>query len=137
MTEENKSIVRRVFDEAWNKRDFDVVDEIFSEYFTGHDPFFDEWDGPDGHKGIMNTVLAAFPDARFTLNDVIAEEDRVVTRWTTMGTHKGEFNGVPPTSKITAVTGNTIWRIRDGQIAEAWNNWDTLGLLKQLGAVRG
>jgi steroid delta-isomerase-like uncharacterized protein len=72
---------------------------------------------------------------RLTIEDEIAEGDRVVTRWSARGTHEGEFFGIPATGKQATVTGVTIDRIIDGRIAESWTNWDTLGLLQQLGAI--
>ena len=78
---------------------------------------------------------ASFPDLRLTVDEQIAEGDRVCTRWTARGTHEGDFFGVAPTHKQATVTGVTIERIHDGKIAESRTNWDALGLMQQLGLV--
>ena len=77
----------------------------------------------------------AFPDFRFTVEDQLAEGDRVATRWTWQGTHSGEFMGAAPTGKEVKLTGMTIHRLRNGKIQEGWFNWDFLGELRQIGVV--
>jgi steroid delta-isomerase-like uncharacterized protein len=79
--------------------------------------------------------LAAFPDTEYTVEQQVDEGDYVVTRWTARGTQSGELMGIPPTGKTVEVTGIAIDRFSDGKIAESWGNWDTMGLLQQLGAV--
>ena len=91
--------------------------------------------GQDAAKASIQGYRAAFPDLRLTVEDQIADDDRVVTRWSAKGTQEGDLMGVPATGKQATVTGITIDRIVDGRIAESWTNWDTLGLLQQLGVV--
>ena len=83
---------------------------------------------------MVETYRGAFPDLHMTIEDVIEQRDRVVIRWTGRGTHTGELNGLAPTDRTVEVTGITIQRIAGGRVAEAWSNWDTLGLLQQIGA---
>jgi predicted ester cyclase len=88
-----------------------------------------------GHHQLLMQVRTAFPDARFTLDDVIAEGDRVVDRWTMEATHAGSLGGMPPTGRHVRLSGMDILRIADGQIAEVWHIEDTLGMMQQLGAI--
>ena len=78
---------------------------------------------------------AAFPDLQFTIDDVIAQDDKVVIRWSSRGTHRGELMGLAPTGKEATSSGISIDKIADGKIVESWNHWDTLGLMRQLGAA--
>jgi steroid delta-isomerase-like uncharacterized protein len=130
-----KKIVRLLFEEPW-KGNMDVVDEYIAPRFVGHDPAEPEpIRGPQGFKAQIEKYLAAFPDARFTIDDQFAEGDRVATRWTARGTHQGELAGISPTGKEVTVTGLTFSRFEGGKIVEDWLIWDTLGMLVQLGAV--
>ena len=136
MTETNKAISRRVIEEIFNEGKLEIADELIAPDFVGYDPALPEpMRGPDGVKQQAAGYRAAFSDMRLTIEDDIAEGDRVVTRWTARGTHDGELFGIQPTGKETTVTGVSIDRIIDGRLVETWNNWDTLGLLQQLGAV--
>jgi steroid delta-isomerase-like uncharacterized protein len=118
-----KKIVRLLFEEPW-KGNMDVVDEYIAPIR-----------GPQGFKAQIEKYLAAFPDARFTIDDQFAEGDRVATRWTARGTHQGELAGISATGKEVTVTGLTFSRFEGGKIVEDWLIWDTLGMLVQLGAV--
>jgi predicted ester cyclase len=80
-------------------------------------------------------LRGAFPNLEVTVEDQVAEGDRVVTRWITRGTHKGEFQGIPPTGRQVAITGITIFLVADDKLLEGWSNADMLGMLQQLGAV--
>jgi steroid delta-isomerase-like uncharacterized protein len=136
MLETNKAISRRIVDEIFNGGRLEAADEIVTPDFIGHDPASPEpIIGPEGLKRNAEGYRTAFPDVRLTIEEEIAEGDRVVTRWTARGTHQAELFGIPATGKQATVTGITIDRIVDGHIAETWTNWDTLGLLQQLGAL--
>jgi steroid delta-isomerase-like uncharacterized protein len=136
MTEANKAIARRIIEEVYNEGRYEVADELVAPDFVGYDAASPEpMRGPDGIKRQAEGYRTAFPDLRLTIEDVIAEGDRVVTRWTATGTQEAELFGIPATGKQATVTGITIGRIADGRIAENWISWDTLGLLQQLGAV--
>lgn len=133
----NKKIAARVITEIWNQGKLATADEIIAAEATNHDPgnpFADE-KGPTAFKKLVGMYLEAFPNTTFTIRDQIEEGDKVVTRWTATGTHKGSLMGVPATGKDVAVSGVTIDRIDNGKIVEAWSNWDTLGMLQQLGVV--
>jgi steroid delta-isomerase-like uncharacterized protein len=137
MSEENKALSRRVLEEAFSQGNFDVLDEVVAEDAQDHDtqnPFRDER-GPAAAKKSISIYREAFPDLTFTVEDQIAEGDKVVSRWIAVGTNDGEMMGVPATGKQTTVTGIAIDRIQDGRIVETWVNWDTLGMMQQLGLV--
>jgi steroid delta-isomerase-like uncharacterized protein len=134
-SEQNKAIARRAFEEPW-KGNLDVIDELISNDYVGHDPANPEpLRGPEGVKEFVSTYRAAFPDARITVEQQLAEGDLVATRWSGRGTHDGELMGVSPTGKQVTVSGLTISRLEGGKIVEEFQNWDTLGMLQQLGAV--
>jgi steroid delta-isomerase-like uncharacterized protein len=136
VTEANKAISRRVVEEIFNEGRLEAADELVAQDFVGHDPALPEpMKGPEGLKKQAEGYRMAFPGIRLTIEDEIAEGDRVVTRWTARGTHEGELFGIPATGREATVTGITIDRIVDGRIAEQWNSWDTFGLLQQLGAI--
>ena len=131
----NKEIVRRLAVEPW-EGDLGVIDELTAADYIGHDPAVPEPQrGPEGIKEFVTGYLAAFPDGTITIEDQLAEGDLVATRWTGRGTHRGELMGIPPTGKQVTVTGLTISRVVKGKVVEEWTNWDTLGMLQQLGVV--
>jgi predicted ester cyclase len=130
-----KTIVRQLIEEPW-KGNTDVIDKYVAPAYIAHDPSEPEpIRGPEGFKAQIQKYLAGFPDGRITVDDQIAEGDKVATRWTGRGTQTGEIAGIAPTGKEVTVTGTTISRIEGGLVIEEWNTWDTLGMLVQLGAV--
>lgn len=135
--EENKAIVRRYVEEAFNNRDTDVLDEIVSEDFVDHHLPPDLPRGPEGSKLWFNMAFGAFPDCHITIEALIAEGDKVATHFTLTGTHQGDFMGVPATGKSVSVTGMGIGRIVGNQLVEWWENADVMGMMQQLGAVSG
>jgi steroid delta-isomerase-like uncharacterized protein len=137
MTEQEiRDIVDRFTDKAWNGGDLDVIDELFSEDYVGHDaPNPEPVRGTEGMKNFLRMYHAAMSDAHITLDDVIVGGDRVVTRWTGTGTHDGDLMGIPPTGSSVRFTGIRIFRVADGKIVEGWVNWDVFGLMKQLGQI--
>ena len=135
MSEENKAIFRRYVEEVGNEGNLDLVDEIFSDY-ASHQPDGSVLErGPEDVKRFMGEFRSAFPDFHTTIEDQIAEDDKVVTRWTMRGTHEGEFRGIAPTGKQITVTGIGIFRFSDGKVVESWDNFDQLGMMQQLGVV--
>jgi steroid delta-isomerase-like uncharacterized protein len=116
--EENKAIVRRYVAEVWGKHNLAVVDELFAPEYTDLVAIHANTTGREGLKRNLIGFLDAFPDARVTVNDLIAEGDRVVWRWTLQGTHLGEFRGIPATGREITWTGMIIWRILEGHIVE-------------------
>jgi steroid delta-isomerase-like uncharacterized protein len=134
-SEQNKAIVRRAFEEPW-KGNLDVVDELIASDYIGYDPANPEpLRGPEGVREFIASYRAAFPDARITVEQQLAEGDLVATRWSGRGTHEGELMGISPTGKEVTVSGLTISRLQRGKIVEEFLNWDTLGMMQQLGAV--
>ena len=135
--EENKRISRRIAEEAFSQGNVDVIDELVADNFQNHDPSAppDLPPGREGLKELTRFYRMAFPDAQLTVEDQIAEGDRVVTRYTARGTHQGDFAGIPATGRQVTGTGITIDRIEGGKIVESWNEFNQLGLLQQLGAI--
>jgi steroid delta-isomerase-like uncharacterized protein len=135
MSEENKAIHRRIWEEIWNQKNLDVADEIYDSSHISNGQGIELPPGPKGLKKLISIYRDAFPDVHFTIEDQIAEGDKVVTRWTSRGTHKGELMGIPATGKQTVSAGITITKFADGKAIESWNNWDRLGLMQQIGVV--
>lgn len=136
LPEQNKNLVRRAVEEIWNQGNYDTIEEFVSHDFVAHSSAPDEeTHGPEGAKQFFTQLRKAFPDIYFTIEDQIAEEDRVVTHWTARGTHKGEFKGIPPMGKQVKLTAIDIDRIVNGKVVECWTNIDELGLLQQLGVI--
>jgi steroid delta-isomerase-like uncharacterized protein len=136
MSAENKAIVRRLYEEVWNKRKLEVVNELISPSHALQGPnIFGSSVGPEAYKRQVSRFLEGYPDLRWTIENTIAEEDKVVACWTISGTHKGDFMGVPATNKKISVDGMTIHHIAGGKIMDSHSNWDTLGMMQQLGAV--
>ena len=134
--EENKALVRRGTEEAWNKGNLAIVDELFADSYVSHGASSSqEVHGPQGAKQFVNQYRVAFPDTRITIEEQIAEGDLVASRWTGRGTHRGELMGIPPTGKAVTVSGTLTSRIVGGKVVEEWNHWDTMSMLQQLGVV--
>jgi steroid delta-isomerase-like uncharacterized protein len=132
----NKTLVRRALEDAFNPGNLVLVDALFASTFQLHDPAVPNLPtGPAAFKEVIRLYHVAFPDAQLTIEEQVAEGDRVVTRWTGRGTQRGELNGFPATGKQVTVQGQQLDRIVDGQIAESWVNYDALGMLQQLGAM--
>ena len=136
MSEKNKTVVRRLFEEVWNKGNLPVTDELFAANYVHHDSSTpDVGPGPESEKKRATLYRTAFPDLRLTIEDIIAEGETVMARWSCRGTHKGDLSGIAPTGKQFTISGISIARIANGKMAEGWVNWDALGLMQQLGVV--
>ena len=134
--EENKSLAFRFWEEIWNQGNLDAADQIVSSDFLLYLPTNPEpLHGPEGLKQWATVVGTAFPDKHFSIEDVIAEGNSVVTRWLLRGTHNGDFMAIPPTGKQVTMSGISIFRIADGKIVEDRAAEDTLNLLQQVGAI--
>ena len=133
--EENKALVRRVIEEVWNQGKLDVAGEIFATDYIFHAPLPGEVRGPEGLKQRVSMYRTGVPDLQLTIEDQVAEGDKVVTRWTSTGTHKGKLMGIPPTGVKMTVTGIEISRIAGGKIMKKGENWDALGMWQQLGVA--
>jgi steroid delta-isomerase-like uncharacterized protein len=132
-TEDNKAHVRRGF-EAVNQKNLAVFDELLTPDVVFHNAST-TMEGLEAYKQFLSMYMTAFPDLHFTIEDMIAEGDTVVARFTTRGTHQGNLMGIPPTGKQVSGTGMFIDRIVNGKAVEQWFNTDDLGLLQQLGVV--
>ncbi len=136
MSEQNKTNVRRLFEEVWNKGNMQVADELIASSYTHHDSSSpDLGRGPESEKKRVTLYRNAFPDIRFTVEDLLTEGETVVARWSCRGTHKGELNGIAPTNKQFNITGISIARFTNGKMFEGYVNWDALSLMQQLGVV--
>ena len=137
MSEESKALAHRSWEvgiQAPLDTLEDALAEVYADDFIMHEPGEDIV-GIEGLAQFVSMMRSAFPDLRITVEDDMAEGDKVVTRWTGQGTHQGELMGIAPTGNQVTMTGITIHRIEDGKIVEEWENWDALGLMQQIGAV--
>ncbi len=136
MSQQNTMLVRRAVEEVWNRGNYAIVEELVASDIIVHSSTpGDEIHGPAGIKQFYATLHAAFPNIHFTIEDQIAEGDRVVTRWSARATHTGEYQGILPTGKQFRLTGIDIDRFANGKVVECWPIADELGLLQQLGIV--
>jgi steroid delta-isomerase-like uncharacterized protein len=133
MSEQNKAVARAVLD-AFSGGDLDSLDDVVAADAVDHDPYnpYRE-EGLEGLKKVIGMYRSAFPDLQISVEDQIAEGDKVVTRWVGTGTHQGELMGAAPTGKTTVVGGIGIDRVENGKVVEAWGYWDALGMMQQLG----
>jgi steroid delta-isomerase-like uncharacterized protein len=133
----NKNLIRRWFAEVWNRGDENVIDALFAEQGIayGLSDTDIEARGPAQFKTFLRTLRGSFPDVRISIEDIVAEDDKVMVRVVIEGTHLGDNLGVPATGRRIRVAGIVLVRIANGQIIEGWNSWDQLGLLRQIGAL--
>ncbi len=134
-TEANKTIVRRYIEDVWGKGDFEAEKEVIASNVVDHNLLPGFPSGLEGHHQFLVMLRNAFPDLQATLEDLIAEGDKVVDRWTNRATHQGELFGIPATGKQVTITGIDIIRIENGKIVEIWHQEDSLGMLQQLGVI--
>ena len=136
MSAENVRLVRRLYHELLNGRKLQIAEELFAAGNVYHDPANpDVPPGPQGFANLAASYHHAFPDALWTVDELMDAGDAVIARWTGRGTHIAELAGLPPTGKWVEVTGISIFRIAAGKIVETWQVWDALGMFQQLGAV--
>jgi steroid delta-isomerase-like uncharacterized protein len=137
MSEQNKALTKRAIEEGWNQGKLEVFDELVAANCVFNNPMLPggKITGPEAYKQVAQMYRTAFPDLRLTINDQVAEGDKVVTRWTSTGTHKGALMGIAPTGKRGTSTGITIDRFQSGKLVEQWHNGDDLGMLQQMGVV--
>ena len=135
-TEDNKALVRRLYEEQ-NGHNLDYLDEALVPDYVHHDPALppEMQHGRDNYRQLSGMFYTAFPDLQGTLEDMVAEGDKVVTRLSAYGTQTGELFGIPPTGKQIRMTAIAVHRIANGKIVEHWSELDNLGLMQQLGVV--
>jgi len=131
--EENKAIIRRVI-EAVNKQNLASLDELIAPDFVYH-THTQQIQGLEVLKQVIEDEIKGFPDLHVTIEDIIAEGDKVCVRLKETGTHIGEFRGLAPTGKKLSYTAITIWRIVNGKVVEGWGVYDMLDYYKQLGVI--
>jgi len=137
MSEENKATVRRLLEEGFSQGHTEVVDEVLNPNFVCYDPNSESGEirGSETIKGEIEYFRNAVPDLTYTIEEQIAEGDKVVTRYTVSGTHQGEFFGIGATGERITMSGIMIDRLEDGKMVEEWPEYDLLGVIRQLGAV--
>lgn len=133
-TTENKEVARRFYEEVLNKRDLDQLDQLATQDYIEHDPLPGQGTGLPGLRDRV-TALVNGLDPTFTIEDVIAEDDRVAVRWTNSGTHVAEFLGIPATGRSFSIAGIDIYRLEDGKLAEHWHVVDMYAQMIQLGLL--
>lgn len=138
MSDENVALMYRWFEEVWNQKRAAAIDEMLAAdgIVHGLGEAGVTITGPEGFKPFFEKLRGAFPDIAVTIEDTIAADDKVAARWTVRMTHEGDQLGFAPTGKQAAVTGMSIIRVKDGQIVEAWNNWDIMALMQQIDALQ-
>jgi predicted ester cyclase len=128
----NKELVRRFYEDVYVRWNMALVDEVVSPRFISHDWPEDGLTGPRAFRDYYAGIRSAVPDARYEVDDLIAEGDRVVVRWRLLGTHEGDFRGIAPTGKPIALEGIAIYRLEAGTLMERWVVSDLHGVLEEL-----
>lgn len=132
-TPDHENAARQVFEDVFNRADFDLARDLFADEFVAH--AFPDLRGPDGVETIVTNFRNGFPDLTWTIEHLFGADAYVAVRWTARGTHDGEFRGHEPTGTEVEFPGTTILRVEDGRVAEGWTVFDALGLLEQIGAL--
>ena len=137
MSDANIRLARRFHMEMFQEGQLDVADEILSPNFVVHSPDYPPElpQGPEGVKMWAGALKNAFPDVKLTHHVEVADGDKVVFQWSCQGTHQNELMGIPASGQPVSISGIDIFRIENGKLVELWQNYDMLGLLRQVGAV--
>lgn len=136
MTDKEPTLIHRWFEEVWNKGRAEAIDELLDRECVAHglaDESGNELRGPEGFKPFFENFRNAFPDIEVIVEETVVEGDKIAARCTVKGTHAGEGIGLAATNRRVQFTGMTMARVKDGKIAEAWNNFDFMGMFQQLG----
>jgi steroid delta-isomerase-like uncharacterized protein len=134
--ESNKALITRWIEDGWNAGNPALIDEIYAPNVVQHDPSSPApVASSQALKSYVSGFLAAFPDLHFTIDDLLAEGDKVLWRFTAQAAHTGPLMDIPATGKRVIVTGMALFRIANGTIAEVWVNFDTLGMLQAIGVI--
>ena len=132
----NKEAARRIYEEALNKRDLELLDQLVAPDYIEHDPLPGQGTGLEGVKDRYRMIIEAL-DPTFTIEDMIAEGDKVVVRWTNSGTNVGDFLGIPATGRSFSIAGIDVYRLAGGKLAEHWHVVDMFAQMQQLGLLPG
>jgi predicted ester cyclase len=135
MSESNKAVYRRWIEEGINKKHVDLVDECVAEGYVFHGPGNVTANGPAGLRELVTGYLTAFPDLHITIDDLVAEGEKVVLKVTARGTHKGPLGDIAPTGRSVTITSINFTRFEGGKMIEDWQEFDELGMMRQIGAV--
>jgi len=133
--EQNKAAIRRYFEEVWNKGNMNAVDEVVGADLVDHSAPPGLPPGSEGHKVFVGVFRTAFPDLNITVEDLLADGDKVITRVSMRGTHQGDLMGIPPTGKSVTITGISIDRFEGDKYVESWVEIDQLSMMQQLGVI--
>lgn len=132
----NRELVKKFYQEVWNERKAQCVEKYLSPSHALVDPnAMDTKTGPEAYQEVLTRFMRAFSSLKFEVQEMVCEKDKVVASWIITGVHSGEYNGMPPTNKKIIVEGISIHQIADGKIMDTYSVWDTLGLMKKVGAV--
>lgn len=137
MSEQNKAIVRRIVEEIWNGGDMSSAGELIGPGYRQHSSQLPPFEGVEALAELVSAFRTGFPDARFSIDQEVAEGDAVVHQWTLRGTQLGEWNGIPATGRAIEVRGTAISRLQDGKVVEHTADWDAMGMMQQLGVIEG
>jgi steroid delta-isomerase-like uncharacterized protein len=132
----NKRLVSRFYKEVYGDWDLALVDEMVSPGFISHD-WPEGTAGPRGFHEFYSAIRAALPDARYEVDDLVAEDDKVVVRWRLLGTHEGDFRGIAPSGRAITLAGIAIYRVAEGKLMERWVVTDLHGVLEEIGSAGG
>jgi steroid delta-isomerase-like uncharacterized protein len=133
-TEVNKALVQQML-ELMVRGDLNTADHVLAPNWVNHDPSLPPLQGYEGFKQLSMIFRSALPDGQIEIEDLLAEGDKVATRFRLRGTNTGSFQGMPPTGKAVDITAMGIFRVEDGRVTDNWVNFDALGLMQQLGVV--
>ena len=134
-TAESRELARRFTDECWDRSDVGVLDELLAPNFVDHDPAPGQGAGREGYKQMAAAFFGAFSDFRVRNEDVIAEGEKAMLRWTARGRHTAPLMGIPATGRDVTLRGIDVIRVERGRIAERWGEFDLYGMLRQLGVL--
>jgi steroid delta-isomerase-like uncharacterized protein len=137
MSKQTNTETQKKMGEAINKGKLDAFHQIFAPDVVDHDPAPDQAEGPEGFIQFFTEFREAFPDLSIAVDHTVADEDNIALAYTARGTHKGNFMGIPATGRKIKIRGMQIARFENGKIVERWGSSDELGILKQIGVVKG
>jgi steroid delta-isomerase-like uncharacterized protein len=132
---ENKTIAQRFNEDVWGRGDEAALEELLDPDFVDHGALPGQSPDREGHRQTLVVFRNAFPDLQVTTEDIVAEGEKVVSRWTARGTHQGELMGIAPTGKEVTITGIDVLRIAEGKVVERWAEYNDLEMMQQLGVV--
>lgn len=128
----NKRLVQRFYKEVYGDWNMSLVEEVVSPRFTSHDWPEGSAAGPEGFAAFYSAIRTALPDARYEVDDLVSEDDKVVVRWRLLGTHRGDFRGIAPTGRAVELKGIAIYRVDGGQLMERWVVTDLYDVLEEM-----